>query len=264
GKTLTQFQGCSGGTGAINAGAAIMASKKVPPGRPAIFRYAQATLTAAASFLAVTMKDAATVGLPNPSNLQVANSDGILELATYRSKTQTQFLGCSGGTGAIAAGTIITPAQVFATSLFDITPNAQATLFAASVYEVMSTEYGALINQPLPNNLPLAMNVVSTAIGGNLTTLPNKSDALGAEVRDLIKSMLRGVYNFNAVPESTHQWYPNPAAPTGGRNFNVYNLDPFVYFVHKTEQLSGYGFSLDDDAADVGSNFVPTSSPNNL
>src|SRR5262249_998995 len=29
-------------------------------------------------------------------------------------------------------------------------------------------------------------------------------------------------------------------------------LDPFVWFVHQQLGLSGYGFSLDDDAADIG------------
>src|SRR5262249_8900736 len=37
----------------------------------------------------------------------------------------------------------------------------------------------------------------------------------------------------------------------GGLEFNAFNLDPFVYFVHKTLGFSGYGFSLDDDTADV-------------
>jgi hypothetical protein len=263
-KTLTSFIGCLGGTGTINSGAVIMSVKNGLPGGPTLFGYARATLSGAVNLPSGTITVASTVGFANSGTLQVVNSSGVLEFVTYTSKTDTQFLGCKGGSGTVAAGTIITPAQVFATSLFDITPSAQATQFAASVYEVMSTEYGALINQDLPNNLPLSMNVINTAIGGNLTTPPNKNDTLGAQIRDLIKSVLRGVYDFSAVPESTHQWYPDPSKPTGGQNFNVYNLDPFVFFVHKTEKLSGYGFSLDDDAADVGSNFVPTSAPNNL
>jgi hypothetical protein len=241
-----------------------MAVKNGKPGGPTLFGYARATLTDAVSLPTGTIGVASTIGFADSGTLQLVNANGVLQTVAYKSKTQTQFLRCSGGAGTVAAGTTITPAQVFATSLFDITPSAQATQFAASVYEVMSTEYGALINQPLPNKLPLAMNVVNTAIGGNLTTLPNKSDDLGAQVRDLIKSILRGVYNFAAVPESTHQWYPDPKKETGGQHFNVYNLDPFVFFVHETEHLSGYGFSLDDDAADVGSNFVPTTAPNNL
>ena len=39
----------------------------------------------------------------------------------------------------------------------------------------------------------------------------------------------------------------------GGQDFNVFNLDPFVWFVHVKLGFSGYGFSVDDDKADIGS-----------
>jgi hypothetical protein len=60
------------------------------------------------------------------------------------------------------------------------------------------------------------------------------------------------------------QWYPDPRGVdvngtfhgTLGQNFNAYNLDPFVWLVHKKMGLSGYGFSLDDDAADISGNFA--------
>ena len=35
--------------------------------------------------------------------------------------------------------------------------------------------------------------------------------------------------------------------------YNVFNLNPYVFFVHKTLGMNGYGFSVDDDTADVGS-----------
>jgi hypothetical protein len=41
-----------------------------------------------------------------------------------------------------------------------------------------------------------------------------------------------------------------------GQSFNIYNLDPFVWFVHEKMGLSGYGFSVDDDTADVGANYT--------
>ena len=70
-----------------------------------------------------------------------------------------------------------------------------------------------------------------------------------------MKSILRGVYDFNKVPDQT-QWYPNPAvAPPGipsGQPFNVYNLDPYVWFVHNVQNLNAYGFSLDDDISNPG------------
>ncbi|MBL9172702.1 MAG: hypothetical protein JNL10_04135 [Verrucomicrobiales bacterium] len=80
--------------------------------------------------------------------------------------------------------------------------------------------------------------------------------AVSARIRDMIKSLLRGVSDFGAYPEfdtNGHRiWYPNPSDPRGGLSFNAYNLDPFVWFVHVVLGFSGYGFSLDDDTADVG------------
>lgn len=64
--------------------------------------------------------------------------------------------------------------------------------------------------------------------------------------------MLRDVPDFQTYPETS--WYPDPSVSTGGCNFNVYNLDPFVWCVHKKLKMSGYGFSVDNDIADVGAN----------
>jgi hypothetical protein len=85
----------------------------------------------------------------------------------------------------------------------------------------------------------------------------NVNDDIKNNVRDLTKSLLRGVTNFNDVPQfnpdtGALQWYPDPSTPAGGQDFNVYNLDPFVRFVHQQLHLSGYGFSVDDDTADIG------------
>ena len=76
----------------------------------------------------------------------------------------------------------------------------------------------------------------------------------------MVKSVLRGVWNFTAVPEyaanGKEQWYPNPSSPTPDAtmdevpaNFNLYNLDPYVWFVHDVQGLTGYAFSVDDDVA---------------
>ncbi len=64
----------------------------------------------------------------------------------------------------------------------------------------------------------------------------------------MVKSILRGVWNFIAVPDQD-DWYPAPFKKAGGRDFNVYNLNPYVYFVHKVLNMSGYAFSVDDDVA---------------
>lgn len=71
---------------------------------------------------------------------------------------------------------------------------------------------------------------------------------LVGEVRDIVKSILRGVYDFEAAPDQT-KWYPNPSDAAGGQKFNVYNLDPYVWFVHHVLQMSAYGFSVDDDVS---------------
>jgi hypothetical protein len=45
---------------------------------------------------------------------------------------------------------------------------------------------------------------------------------------------------------------PDPKGHHGAQLFNVFNLDPFVWFVLVQLGFSGYGFSVDDDTADVG------------
>ena len=79
-----------------------------------------------------------------------------------------------------------------------------------------------------------------------------------AMIRDMIKSVLRGVSDFTMFPDIVDDrgnhlaWYPDPKERTGGQFFNVFNLDPFVWFVHVQLGFSGYGFSVDDDTADIG------------
>lgn len=138
---------------------------------------------------------------------------------------------------------------------------AYATAFAASVYELMSNYSTVAVNHSrLPNR---SMDVVYEAIGGNVGFLPsnvNTLTAITSDVRDLGKSVLRGVPNFIAYPDQhltdsewqPGAWYPPPSTPTDGTDYNVYNLDPFVWFVHQKVGLSGYGFSFDDDVSDVG------------
>ena len=125
-------------------------------------------------------------------------------------------------------------------------------LFAGSVYEAMSAE--AAVNPLPPSYLPDSMNLVSQVIqfyaklpGYDRTGNPTAPVLIG-EVRDVVKSILRGVYDYNAITDQL-KWYPDPSTPTGGQGFNVYNLDPYVWFVHKVEQMSAYGFSVDDDVS---------------
>jgi hypothetical protein len=115
--------------------------------------------------------------------------------------------------------------------------------------------------------LPGSMELIGNSIGGNVGFLPtaNYPDGKGgivalknisADVRDTLKSAMRGVPDFMQFPEK--EWYPNPATATGGQSYNIFNLDPYVWFVHVKAGLSGYGFSFDDDAADVGANSTST------
>ncbi|MFO0958579.1 MAG: hypothetical protein U0800_14315 [Isosphaeraceae bacterium] len=136
-----------------------------------------------------------------------------------------------------------------------------AQQFAGTVYAAMAAEAAIpnfTVNNPL---LPAPMSLIYTVIGCDVLHLPNSNagaSQVGANVTVLIKSALRGVYDFNAVPES--QWYPKPSVWQGGQHFNVFNLDPYVWFVHEVLGLSGYGFSVDDDTSDVGayaSNYTP-------
>jgi hypothetical protein len=145
-----------------------------------------------------------------------------------------------------------------------------ATLFAGSVYQAMASQAVALPASPY---LPTSMNVVSHVIKF-WAKLPGYDKPWGpilvGEVRDVVKSILRGVYDFNAVTDQS-KWYPAPSTPTGGRNFNVYNLDPYVWFVHVVQGMSAYGFSVDDDVSNptatgplLAANGSANHFPNNL
>jgi hypothetical protein len=134
-----------------------------------------------------------------------------------------------------------------------------ADLFAASVYETMAV-YSTIAKPTIPQ-LPGSMSLVYECIGGGVGHLPTAAFVkISADVRDLGKSVLRGVPNFTNYPNTyatdaqwqVGDWYPPPSQGTDGQNYNVFNLDPYVWFVHQDLHLSGYGFSFDDDASDIG------------
>jgi hypothetical protein len=137
-----------------------------------------------------------------------------------------------------------------------------AALFSGVVYELLSV-YSTVNPRKVPD-LPGSVENVGNSIGGNVGFLPTATYGatkanlknISADVRDLGKSALRGVPDFSDTtkyPPAT-AWYPDPAKGTGNQTYNVFNLDPYVWFVHKIAHLSGYGFSFDDDTADVGAN----------
>jgi hypothetical protein len=125
--------------------------------------------------------------------------------------------------------------------------------FAQNVYQLLS-----LMSQvPDTGNGPISTQILGNVIGGNIayeTLNPDVFHNTEVAYRTKIKSLLRGVNDFNVQNDQT-TWYPRPDQGTAGQTFNAYNLDPFVWFVHKQMGLSGYGFSLDDDTADVSGNF---------
>jgi hypothetical protein len=132
--------------------------------------------------------------------------------------------------------------------------------FSQQVYLIMAS-----MNQiGLPNNDSVCkymQDIVGANMGFIFTNAAKKSydaNMVTSMIRDMIKSVLRGVSDFTKYPDvidnqGNHtSWYPNPAEKRGGQAFNVFNLDPFVWFVHVQLGFSGYGFSVDDDTADVG------------
>jgi hypothetical protein len=131
--------------------------------------------------------------------------------------------------------------------------------FSQQVYLIMAS-----MNQiGRPNNDSVSkymQDIVGANMGFIFTNDAKKTDdaqMVIAMIRDMIKSVLRGVTDFTAFPDKIENdkhvvWYPNPSLPSGDQPFNVFNLDPFVWFVHVQLGFSGYGFSVDDDTADVG------------
>jgi hypothetical protein len=132
--------------------------------------------------------------------------------------------------------------------------------FSQKVYMIMASMNQ--IGQPNNNTLLKFMEDVVGANMGYIFDQAGKDSGDGqaviAIIRDMVKSVLRGVTDFTEYPDSLDaygnhlHWYPDPKVPTGGQKFNVFNLDPYVRFVHVNLGFSGYGFSVDDDTADVG------------
>jgi hypothetical protein len=131
--------------------------------------------------------------------------------------------------------------------------------FSQQVYMIMAS-----MNQIGHPNNDSVSKFMQDIVGANMgfiftNNAKTKFDAqeIIAMIRDMIKSVLRGVTDFTKFPDeivdNKHtRWYPDPSEPTGRQLFNVFNLDPFVWFVHVKLGFSGYGFSVDDDTADVG------------
>ncbi|MBN8249290.1 MAG: hypothetical protein J0L84_17825, partial [Verrucomicrobia bacterium] len=136
--------------------------------------------------------------------------------------------------------------------------------FARKVYVVMAS-MAQIPKRPDPDGKhPHVLELMNNIVGGNMGFIFDTEAqrfapdglAISARIRDMIKSLLRGVSDFTRFAEfdsaGRRVWYPDPKTPRGGLSFNAFNLDPFVWFVHVPLGFSGYGFSLDDDTSDVG------------
>ena len=132
--------------------------------------------------------------------------------------------------------------------------------FSQQVYLIMASMNQ--IGQPNNDSVSKFMQDVVGANMGfiftNQAKLTDDGKMVTAMIRDMIKSVLRGVSDFTKYPDNVDDhgnhlsWYPDPSTNRGKQGFNVFNLDPFVWFVHVQLGFSGYGFSVDDDTADVG------------
>jgi hypothetical protein len=132
--------------------------------------------------------------------------------------------------------------------------------FSQQVYLIMAS-----MNQIGEPNNDSVSKFMQDIVGANMGFIfSNPAKNIGdaqmviAMIRDMIKSVLRGVWDFTKFPDTLDdngnhlKWYPDPKEHRGDQPFNVFNLDPFVWFVHVQLGFSGYGFSVDDDTADVG------------
>jgi hypothetical protein len=222
---------------------------------------------------AITINTGSTVGLTEGQQITISGVTGQTAINgtwTVTNLTDTGF-DLAGITGAVA-GKGGPTGDGTPSSGGSWTP-ANALQFAQTVYDVMQT-FSLLVDPAI--YLSRSASLLNYIIGGNTGTfvindnlVPGRHTLLpdfrtAHELRDELKSLLRGVYNFNAVPNQS-LWYPNPATPTpfatldqgsGEKKvtFGIYNLDPYVWFVHSVLHNSSYGFSFDDDVANTTAN----------
>jgi hypothetical protein len=130
-------------------------------------------------------------------------------------------------------------------------PQADALAFAQTVYTVMGA-----FSHTTTGSSNAAFTLLAHVIGGLFGGFyPNGNPDTTAILTNMSKSALRGVPDFTSPRYSNpSQWYPDPALATGGQTFNVYNLDPYIWFIHaKLVGATAYAFALDDDTSDVES-----------
>jgi hypothetical protein len=211
-------------------------------------------------------------GLPDPDPSKFRGGVIILEIAEDgRSVLLSQIASASHPIGEGKVYTFKPPQPITPTPAGTYTfnfssdtpdPSREPAEFSKKVFLVMAS-MNQIPKGPNPK-APYLNELMNNVVGGNMGFIFEngaKANVPGAiistvVIRDTLKSILRGVTDFTLHPERKPNgdldWYPDPKIGKGGKKFNVFNLDPFVRFVHVDLGFSGYGFSLDDDTADVG------------
>jgi hypothetical protein len=141
---------------------------------------------------------------------------------------------------------------------------AYALSFASTVYVVMSA-WSVSVKPGTSNGWDaLLVNVIGGNLGKNY--LPYANTDVVVTLTNMSKSVLRGVPDYTSpLYSDPSKWYPDPALPEGGvtgLTYNVYNLNPFVWFIHNKLGLTAYAFALDDDVGNVeggGANHIDIS-----
>jgi len=182
--------------------------------------------------------------------LSISSDEKTIELSTVASGTSFTFAKPAFASPEIVGfDPVNTP--LVKLSFTTAAEKAYALAFAQTVYLCMSA-WSVSVPKGTPNAWnPLLEHIIGGLLGPNI--LPNANTDVMTALTNISKSALRGVPDFTSpLYSNPAQWYPDPALATGGQTFNVYNLNPFVWFIHDKLGLSAYAFSLDDDIGNVG------------
>ncbi|QAU24317.1 hypothetical protein EO087_10220 [Dyella sp. M7H15-1] len=122
--------------------------------------------------------------------------------------------------------------------------------FAKSVQKVFAAAASNLQQRGVisgVDNFASAKVVIENLLGYNFSSDPTLPNYLPDDIRDTYKSIMRGVPT-PADEKNTELLHPDPAGPNA-----KYNLNVIDWFVHKVMGFYGYGFSIDDDRANIRS-----------
>ncbi|MFO0875838.1 MAG: PKD domain-containing protein [Gemmataceae bacterium] len=211
---------------------------------------------------------------PNPNPRSPNTTIAAIDLANSRVILSNPVLVTGSGTYSFGKPQLIPrspdakPYKITFDPGYQPQPGQDPLRFAQSVYDVMQ----GFSHLDEPTYLSQSALLLQYCIGCNIGTFalqPGQSLPVERvnQLRDQLKSILRGVSDFAEFQEfnpttGAHQWYPDPAAGNplikidrgdgpAPVTFGVYNLNPYVWFIHVKLGMSGYGFSVDDDTANA-------------